>query len=92
MDREGVVHPDPSGGIVYDSPIGADDRDKWEIDVSLPRVSTEARRFFKTPEEFLYWRAENKNHVHRNGAVTVPVARVPRHVCWEESAGKVSYG
>ena len=62
VDREGVVHPDPGGGIVYDSPIGADDRDKWQLTYTA-KVSP-GKTILKTPEEFLYWRSENRNHVH----------------------------
>ena len=62
VDREGVVHPDPGGGIVYDSPIGADDRDKWQLTYTA-KVSP-GKTLLKTPEEFLYWRSENRNHVH----------------------------
>ena len=61
VDREGVVHPDPGGGIVYDSPIGADDRDKWEIDYVVKIVPE--KTILQTPEEFLYWQSENRNHV-----------------------------
>ena len=61
VDREGVVHPDPGGGLVYDSPIGADDRDKWEIDYVVKIVP--GKTILQTPEEFLYWQSENRNHV-----------------------------
>ena len=62
VDREGVVQPDPGGGLVYDSPIGADERDKWQLTYTV-KVS-QSKTLLKTPEEFLYWRAENRNHVH----------------------------
>lgn len=62
VDREGVVQLDPGGGIIYDSPIGADDRDKWEIDYVARIVP--GKTILKTPEEFLYWQSENRNHVH----------------------------
>ena len=62
VDREGVIHPDPGGGIVYDSPIGADERDKWEIDYVVQVVP--GTTILQTPEEVLYWRSENRNHVH----------------------------
>ena len=62
VDREGVVQPDPGGGIVYDSPIGADERDKWQIDYVAKIVP--GKTILQTPEEFLYWRSENRNHVH----------------------------
>ena len=61
VDREGVVHPDLGGGIVYDSPISADDRDKWEIDYVVKIVL--GKTILQTPEEFLYWQSENRNHV-----------------------------
>ena len=62
VDREGVVHPDPGGGIVYDPPIGADERDKWQVDYVVKIVP--GKTLLETPEDFLYWRAENRNHVH----------------------------
>ena len=60
VDRTGVVHPDAGGGIVYDSPIG-NQRDKWEIDYVVRVVP--GKTLLETPEEFLYWRSENRNHV-----------------------------
>ena len=60
VDRAGVIHSDPGGGIVYDSPIG-DERDKWEIDYVVRVVP--GKTLLETPEEFLYWRSENRNHV-----------------------------
>ena len=60
VDREGVIQSDPGGGLVYDSPIGADDRDKWEVDFTTRILPN--KTLLQTPEEFLYWRAENKNH------------------------------
>ena len=60
VDREGVIHPDPGGGIVYDSPIGSE-RDKWQIDYVVKIVP--GKTMLETPEDFLYWRAENRNHV-----------------------------
>lgn len=62
VDREGVVHPDPGGGIVYDSPIGADERDKWEVDYVVKVVP--GKTLIETPSEILRWRSENRNHVH----------------------------
>ena len=61
VDREGIIHSDPGGGIVYDAPIGADERDKWEVDFTARILPN--KTLLQTPEEFLYWRAENKNHV-----------------------------
>ena len=61
VDRTGVVHPDAGGGIVYDSPIG-NQRDKWEVDYVVRVVP--GKTLLETPEEFLYWRSENRNHVH----------------------------
>ena len=62
VDREGIIHSDPGGGIVYDSPIGADGRDKWQVDYVVKIVP--GKTLLETPEEFLYWRSENRNHVH----------------------------
>ena len=61
VDREGVIHPDPGGGLVYDAPIGADERDKWEVDFTVRILPN--KTLLQTPEEFLYWRSENRNHV-----------------------------
>ena len=61
VDREGVIHSDPGGGIAYDSSIG-DQRDKWEVDYVVKVVPN--KTLLQTPEEFLYWRSENRNHVH----------------------------
>ena len=61
VDRAGVIHSDPGGGIVYDSPIG-EERDKWQIDYTVKVVP--GKTILQTPEEFLYWRSENRNHVH----------------------------
>ena len=61
VDREGVIHSDPGGGIAYSPSIG-DQRDKWEIDYVVKVVP--GKTMLETPEEFLYWRAKNRNHVH----------------------------
>ena len=61
VDREGVIHSDPGGGIAYDASIG-DQRDKWEVDYVVKVVPN--KTLLQTPEEFLYWRSENRNHVH----------------------------
>ena len=61
VDRTGVVHPDAGSGIAYTSPIG-DERDKWEIDYVVKVVP--GKTLLETPEDFLYWRSDNKNHVH----------------------------
>ena len=61
VDREGVVHPYPGGGIAYDTPI-RNQRDKWEIDYVARIVP--GKTLIQTPEEFLYWRSDNRNHVH----------------------------
>ena len=61
VDRSGVVHPDPSGGLGYTPPLGGG-RDKWEIDYVVKIVP--GKTLLETPEDFLYWRSENRNHVH----------------------------
>ena len=61
VDRTGVVHPDAGSGIAYSPSIG-DQRDKWEIDYVVKVVP--GKTLLETPEEFLYWRSDNKNHVH----------------------------
>ena len=62
VDRTGVVHPDPGGGLVYDAPIGADERDKWHINYTV-KVAP-GKTLIETPSEILRWRSENRNHVH----------------------------
>ena len=61
VDRTGVVHPDPAGGIAYTPPLGGG-RDRWQIDYVVKIVP--GKTLLETPEEFLYWRSENRNHVH----------------------------
>ena len=61
VDRSGVVHPDPSGGLGYTPPLGGG-RDKWEIDYVVKIVP--GKTLLETPEDFLYWRSDNRNHVH----------------------------
>ena len=61
VDRTGVVHPDPGGGISYTPPLGGG-RDRWQIDYAVKVVP--GKTLLQTPEEFLYWRSENRNHVH----------------------------
>ena len=61
VDRTGVVHPDPGGGISYTPPLGGG-RDRWQIDYAVKVVP--GKTLLETPEEFLYWRSENRNHVH----------------------------
>ena len=60
VDRSGVVHPDAGSGIAYSPSIG-DQRDKWEIDYVVKVVP--GKTLLETPEDFLYWRAKNRNHV-----------------------------
>ena len=60
VDRTGVVHPDPSGGISYTPPLGGG-RDRWQIDYAVKVVP--GKTLLETPEDFLYWRAKNRNHV-----------------------------
>ena len=61
VDRSGVVHPDPGGGISYTPPLGGG-RDRWQIDYAVKVVP--GKTLLETPEDFLYWRSENRNHVH----------------------------
>lgn len=60
VDREGILHPIPGGGVAHGSPLGYQ-RDKWEVEYVVRIVP--GKTILKTPEEFLYWRAENRNHV-----------------------------
>ena len=61
VDRTGVVHSDPSGGINYTPPLGGG-RDRWQIDYAVKIAP--GKTLLETPEDFLYWRSENRNHVH----------------------------
>ena len=61
VDRTGVVHPDAGDGIAYSPSIG-DGRDKWQVDYVVRVVP--GKTLLETPEDFLYWRSENRNHVH----------------------------
>ena len=81
VDREGVVHPDPGGGLVYDSPIGADERDKWEVDYVV-KIVPGTNAFGNALE--LYWRAEKQEPLFLHGAVAVSVAGFPCGVCAQE--------
>ena len=53
--------PMPVVALLYSPSIG-DQRDKWEIDYVVKVVP--GKTLLETPEEFLYWRSENRNHVH----------------------------
>ena len=61
VDRSGEIHSAPGGSLGYGSPVGAE-RDKWEVDYAVKVVP--GKTLLETPEEFLYWRSENRNHVH----------------------------
>ncbi|MDE0681594.1 MAG: hypothetical protein OXI63_01645 [Candidatus Poribacteria bacterium] len=61
VDRSGEIHSAPRGSLGYGSPVGAE-RDKWEVDYAVKVVP--GKTLLETPEEFLYWRSENRNHVH----------------------------
>ena len=61
VDRSGEIHSAPGGSLGYGSPLGAS-RDKWEIDYAVKVVP--GKTLLETPEEFLYWRSGNRNHVH----------------------------
>ena len=60
VDRIGEIHSAPGGSLGYGSPLSAA-RDKWEIDYAVKVVP--GKTLLETPEEFLYWRSENRNHV-----------------------------
>ncbi len=61
VDRTGRIEAGPGSGRVYNAPIGAE-REKWEVDYVVKVIP--GKTLLQTPEEFLYWRAENRNHVH----------------------------
>ncbi|MDE0084328.1 MAG: hypothetical protein OXU23_01345 [Candidatus Poribacteria bacterium] len=60
VDRDGIIRPSPRGGVAYDSPLGYE-RDKWEFEYGVRVVP--GKTLLETPEDFLYWRAKNRNHV-----------------------------
>ena len=60
VDREGIIHPSPGGGVAYGTPIGYE-RDKWEVEYVVRVVP--GKTLLETPEEFLYFRSDNRNHV-----------------------------
>ena len=83
VDRTGVVHPDAGSGIAYTPPIG-DERDKWEIDYVVKVVP--GKTLLETPEEFLYWRAKNREPRFLHGAIAISLARFPSGVCSQACA------
>ena len=103
VDRSGVVHPDPGGGISYTppdagsgiaySPSIGDQRDKWEIDYVVKVVP--GKTLLETPEEFLYWRAKNQGTTSLSQwkpSLRISVARVPSGVCSQACACEVDIG
>lgn len=60
VDRTGEIHSGPGGSLGYDA-FGAA-RDKWEVHYAVKVVP--GKTLLQTPEAFLYWRSENRNHVH----------------------------
>ena len=60
VDRSGKIDEGPGGRLRYRPPIGQE-RDKWEVDYTVRVVP--GKTILETPEEFLYWRADNRNHV-----------------------------
>ena len=61
VDRSGEIHSAPGGSLGYGTLLGAG-RDKWEIEYAVKVVP--GKTLLETPKEFLYWRSENRNHVH----------------------------
>ena len=60
VDRSGRIDEGPGGRLRYSAPLGGE-RDKWEVDCTVRVVP--GKTLLETPEEFLYWRADNRNHV-----------------------------
>ena len=61
VDRSGEIRSGPGGRLSYGAPIGAG-RDTWEIAYGVAVVP--GKTLLQTPQAFLYWRSENRNHVH----------------------------
>ena len=86
VDRTGVVHSDPSGGINYTPPLGGG-RDRWQIDYAVKVVP--GKTLLETPEDFLYWRSENRNHVHAQEFTRKPWRVFPAVFLGKKCAGEV---
>lgn len=93
VDREGVVHTNPKGGILYDDPIHGE-RDKFEIDYVVKVFA--GKTLLQTPEDFLYWRMDNRNcvfamefsrHPARVFPAVLPRDRVPIRYRTDDKTG-----
>ena len=60
VDRSGEIHSAPGGSLGYGAPIGTE-RNKWEVAYTVRVVP--GKTLLETPEEFLYWRSNHRNHV-----------------------------
>ena len=61
IDRSGVIHTGPDGGIRRSSPLGAE-RPKWETNYTVKIVPR--KTLFESVDEFVYQMGENPNIVH----------------------------
>lgn len=60
VDRDGLIHSSPGDGVAYNSPLRYQ-RDKWELEYAVRVVP--GKTLLETPEDFLYWQSDNRNHV-----------------------------
>ena len=88
VDRIGEIHSAPGGSLGYGSPLSAA-RDKWEIDYAVKVVP--GKTLLETPEEFLYWRSENRNHVFGMEPSRFPLADFPSDVRGRTGACEISH-
>ena len=80
VDRTGVIHPDPSGGIQLYASARRGTRSKWEIDLRRLRLSL-GKRLLETPEDFLYLAVREPESCFLHGAIAVSMAGVSSDVC-----------
>lgn len=82
IDRRGKTDETEGDRLSYRSPL-LSNRDKWALNYTL-KVQA-GKTLIETPEDFLYWRADNKNCVHavewtRHPARVFPAVFVRRSV------------
>ena len=63
---------------------------KWEIDYVVKVVP--GKTLLETPEDFLYWRSENRNHVHAQEFVSETLAGISSSLFEEAGAGASADG
>ena len=82
IDRRGKTDETEGDTLSYRSPL-LSGRDRWAIDYAM-KVQ-QGKTLIQTPEEFLYWRSDNKNFVHamewtRHPARVFPAVFVRRSI------------